>query len=161
MSTLVFDSLQVVTFRLGGESKKGDYAIPIEHVREIRALETITKIPNAKTYVKGIMNLRDQIVPIMDIKERLGLGLGESHSTKQRILVADTKNTLVGILVDEVDQVLRIQTKDIELPPENMLESNYIKGIVKTDKLLILLDIIKLLDDSSTTINNVMEENKQ
>jgi purine-binding chemotaxis protein CheW len=107
------------------------------------------------------MNLRDQIVPIMDIKERLGLGLGESHSTKQRILVADTKNTLVGILVDEVDQVLRIQTKDIELPPENMLESNYIKGIVKTDKLLILLDIIKLLDDSSTTINNVMEENKQ
>ncbi len=160
MSTLVFDSLQVVTFRLGGEHKKGDYAIPIEYVREIRALEVITKIPNAKTYVKGIMNLRDQIIPIIDVKEKLCLGSGESHSTKQRILIADAKDLLIGILVDEVDQVMRIQTKDIESAPENMLESNYIKGIVKTDKLLILLDVARLLDDSSI-IHSVLEENKQ
>ncbi len=166
MSTQVttFDSFQAVTFALMDNQKKEEYAIPIEQVREIRAVESITKIPKAKSYVKGIMNLRGLIIPVIDVKEKLGLGSdGKSNSTKQRILVAEVSGTLTGLLVDEVDQVMRLQTKDIEAAPQSVLEShNYIKGIAKiNNKLIVLLDVIKLLEDTSSVINEVIGGNKQ
>ena len=159
-----FDSFQAVTFCLIDEQKREEYAIPIEQVREIRAVESITKIPNAKSYVKGIVNLRGLIVPIIDVKEKLGLHSdGNTNSAKQRILVAEVNGALTGLLVDEVDQVMRIQTKDIEQAPQTVLEShNYIKGIAKNDKkLTVLLDAVKFLEDSSSDISKIMEDNKQ
>jgi len=116
-------------------------------------MEPITNIPNAKSHVKGMMNLRGQIIPVIDVKERLGFGSSVSDS-KQRILVVDINNSLTGLLVDEVDQVLRIKTTELHDAPENILESrNYVKGIAKNDnKLLILLDAAKLLEDSSFEI---------
>jgi purine-binding chemotaxis protein CheW len=158
------DSFQAVTFALMDSLKKEEYAIPIEQVREIRAVESITKIPKAKSYVKGIMNLRGLIIPVIDVKEKLGvISEVNSNAAKQRILVAEVNGTLTGFLVDEVDQVMRLQTKDMEQAPQNVLEShNYIKGIAKTnDKLIILLDVAKLLEDSSSAIDEAMEENKQ
>ena len=157
---LTTDSFQVVTFCLVDNQKREDYAIPIEQVREIRAVESITNIPKAKSYVKGIMNLRGLIIPIIDVKEKLGLASGaKTSSAKQRILVIEVNNTQTGLLVDEVDQVLRIQTKDLEQAPQTVLEShNYIKGIAKINqKLVILLDVVKLLQDSSSDITQVME----
>ncbi|MEW6044465.1 MAG: chemotaxis protein CheW [Thermoproteota archaeon] len=158
-----FDSFQAVTFCLNDGQKKEEYAIPIEQVREIRAVESITKIPKAKSYVRGIMNLRGLIIPIIDVKEKLGLGSGDSNSAKQRILVADVKGSLTGLLVDEVDQVMRIQTKNIEEAPQAVLEShNYIQGIAKNnDKLIVLLDAVRFLEDSSSEIQQAMEGNKQ
>jgi len=166
MSTqaLVVDSFQVVTFCLIGGQKKEDYAIPIEQVREIRAVESITNIPNAKSYVKGIMNLRGLIIPVIDVKEKLGLSSeGEVNSSKQRILVIEVNGTQTGLLVDEVDQVMRIQTKDLESAPQTVLEShNYIKGIAKLNqKLVILIDVVKLLSDSSADLFQIMEGGKQ
>ncbi|MEO9308834.1 MAG: chemotaxis protein CheW [Nitrososphaera sp.] len=160
--TVSFDSFQAVTFCLNDGQKKEEYAIPIEQVREIRAVETITNIPKAKSYVKGIMNLRGLIIPIIDVKEKLGLGSGAS-SSKQRILVADVKGSLTGLLVDEVDQVIRIQTKDMGKAPQAVLEShNYIQGIAKNnDKLIVLVDAVKLLEDSSSEIQKAMEGSKQ
>jgi purine-binding chemotaxis protein CheW len=158
------DSFQAVTFALIENQKKEEFAIPIEQVREIRAVESITKVPKAKSYVKGIMNLRGLIIPVIDVKEKLGLSLqGKSNSSKQRILVAEINGALSGFLVDEVDQVIRLQSKDVEPAPQNVLEShNYIKGIAKiNDRLIVLLDVVKLLEDSSSAINEVMEENKQ
>lgn len=162
--TTTLDSFQAVTFALVENQKKEAYAIPIEQVREIRAVESVTKVPKAKSYVKGIMNLRGLIIPVIDVKEKLGLNNEEkSNSTKQRILVAEINGTLSGFLVDEVDQVIRFQSKDIEPAPQNVLEShNYIKGIAKiNDRLIVLLDVVKLLEDSSSAINEAMEENKQ
>jgi purine-binding chemotaxis protein CheW len=159
-----FDSFQAVTFCLTDGQKKEEYAIPIEQVREIRAVETITKIPNAKSYVKGIMNLRGLIIPVIDVKEKLGLNSDDnSNSAKQRILVAEVNGAMTGLLVDEVDQVMRIQTKDVEQAPQTVLEShNYIKGIAKNDeKLTVLLDVVKFLEDSSSDISQIMEGNKQ
>jgi purine-binding chemotaxis protein CheW len=158
-----FDSFQAVTFALVDNQKKEEFAIPIEQVREIRAIESITKIPKTKSYVKGIMNLRGLIIPVIDVKEKLGLSSGTSNSSKQRILVAEVSGALTGLLVDEVDQVMRLQTKDIEQAPANMLEShNYIKGIAKiNEKLIVLLDVVKLLENSSYEIKQVMEESKQ
>lgn len=150
MSTqvLTVDSFQAVTFCLVGVQKKEDYAIPIEQVREIRAVESITNIPNAKSYVKGIMNLRGLIIPVIDVKEKLGLtSEGQTNSAKQRILVIEVNGTQTGLLVDEVDQVMRIQTKDIDSAPQSATESHhYIKGIAKLDqRLIILLDAEALL----------------
>jgi purine-binding chemotaxis protein CheW len=93
------------------------------------------------------MNLRGLIIPVIDVKEKLGLGLQGSITTKQRILVANVSNSLTGLLVDEVDQVMRIQTKDIDSAPQAASESHhYIRGIAKLDqRLLILLDVEALL----------------
>ena len=166
MSTqvLTVDSFQAVTFCLVGVQKKEDYAIPIEQVREIRAVESITNIPNAKSYIKGIMNLRGLIIPVIDVKEKLGLtSEGQTNSAKQRILVIEVNGTQTGLLVDEVDQVMRIQTKDLESAPQTVLEShNYIKGIAKLNhKLVVLIDVVKLLSDSSADLSQIMEDGKQ
>ena len=166
MSTQVIaaDSYQAVTFCLVDKQKKEEYAIPIEQIREIRAVEAITNIPKAKSYVKGIMNLRGLIIPVIDVKEKLGIvSEGQTNSSKQRILVTDVDGTQTGFLVDEVDQVMRIQTKDLESAPQSVLEShNYIKGIVKLNqRLVVLLDVVKLLEDSSSDISQVMGAGKQ
>jgi len=159
-----FDSFQAVTFGLIEGQKKEEYAIPIEQVREIRAVESITKIPNAKSYVKGIMNIRGMIIPIIDVKEKLGLHSdGNTSSLKQRILVVDIDNSLTGLLVDEVDHVVRINTKDVDDAPQNVLEShNYIKGIAKNnEKLIVLLDAVKFLQDSTSAITEAMNGGQQ
>ncbi|QLH08196.1 chemotaxis protein CheW [Candidatus Nitrosotenuis sp. DW1] len=153
MAQTVSDSLQVVSFNIIHSSgKKEDYAVPIEQVREIRAVEKITKVPHSEPHVKGIMNLRGLIIPVIDVKEKLGLDSVNTNSSKQRILVAEVNNSLTGLLVDEVDQVMRIQTKDIEPAPQGALEShNYVKGVAKiNEKLMILLDVGLLLPSNKT-----------
>jgi purine-binding chemotaxis protein CheW len=160
MQLVSLDAFQVVTFSLLDSQKKENFAIPIEQIREIRAIESITKVPKAKSYVKGIINLRGHIIPVIDVKEKIGLDSDINiNSSKQRILVAEVNNSLTGLLVDEVDQVMRIQTKDIEPAPQGALEShNYVKGIAKSDdKLIVLLDVAKLLDDSSSAIKEAIQ----
>ncbi len=163
MSTQVAsaDTIQVVSFMIVNQSeKKEDYAIPIEQVREIRAVEKITRVPRSESYVKGIMNLRGLIIPVIDVKEKLGLGTHNATTTKQRILVANIANSLTGLLVDEVDQVMRIQTKDIDSSPQGATESHhYIKGIAKLDqRLVILLDIESLLLGKKESIETKLEQ---
>ena len=150
MSTQVAstDTIQVVSFMLHNQAgKKEDYAIPIEQVREIRSVEKITRVPKSESHVKGIMNLRGLIIPVIDVKEKLGLGAQNTNAAKQRILVTTVADSLTGLLVDEVDQVMRIQTKDIDSAPQTTSESHhYIQGIAKLDqRLVILLDAEVLL----------------
>ena len=158
------NTTQVVTFTITEKSsKKGNYAIPIEQVKEIKSVDVITKVPKSKSYVKGVMNLRGKIIPIIDVNEKIGLSdANVSNNSKQRILVADVNNTLTGLLVDEVNEVLRIPSKNIETAPLEAFEnSNYIKGIAKVDeKLLVLLDIAKFLGSSTDKIKDV-ELNQQ
>lgn len=142
------DSIQVVSFNIsGGSGKKEDYAIPIEKVREIRAVEKITKVPRSEPFVLGIMNLRGLIIPVIDVKKKLGLASQNKSGSKQRILVADLNGSLTGLLVDEVDQVMKIMTSEIEQPPQGAFDSyHYVQGIAKVnEKLIILLDVDSLL----------------
>ena len=145
------ESLQVVSFTLENESnkKKENYAVPIEQVREIRTIENITKIPKAKSHVKGVMNLRGMIIPIIDIKKRLGFGTTNELDKKRRILVADVRDSIYGLIVDKVDQVFQLSVKNVEPIPTDTFESHhYIKGIAKIDgKLIVLLDILGLFED--------------
>lgn len=142
------DSVQVVSFNIiNSAGKKEDYAMPIEQVREIRAVEKITKVPRSESFVLGIMNLRGLIIPVIDVKKKLGLDSQNNSNSKQRILVADINGSLTGLLVDEVDQVIKIPTQEIEQPPQGAFDSyHYVKGIAKVnEKLVILLDIESLL----------------
>lgn len=163
------DSIQVVTFSLENKAnnKREDYAIPIEQVKEIRTLEEITKVPKAKSFVKGIMNLRGLIIPVIDVKDKLGFGSTDlSNQSKQRILVAELKDSLYGLLVDDVDQVLRIPSKDIGPAPPGAFEAlNYVKGIAKiSEKLIVLIDVLPLISgeqiESDELTKNAQNETK-
>lgn len=158
--TVLSDTIQVVTFSITEKStKKGNYAVPIDQVKEIRTVDAITKIPKSKSYVKGIMNLRGKIIPIVDVNGKIGvLTSGNADSSKQRILVADVNDTLTGLLVDEVNEVMRLSTKEIEPAPPGTFEANtYIKGIANVkDKLIVLLDVSKFLLASNDVIQEAM-----
>jgi len=161
--TVVADTNQVVTFTITEKSsKKGNYAVPIEQVKEIRTVNTITKIPKSKSYVKGVMNLRGKIIPIIDVNGKIGLEYAETDSSKQRILVADVHDTLTGLLVDEVNEVMKLPSKDIEPAPTGAFEANYIKGIAKReDKLIVLLDVSKFLDESDRDLVDAMSNTSE
>jgi purine-binding chemotaxis protein CheW len=153
VETVPEDSLKVISFSLVNESnkKKENYAVPIEQIREIRNFSDITSVPKAKKYVKGIMNLRGLIIPVIDIKKRLGFGdVSLLNQSNYKIIIADVRDSIYGIIVDKVEQVLEINTKQIEPIPSNSFESHhYIKGVAKIQgQLIVLLDIIALLEDS-------------
>jgi len=153
--SVVSETIQVVTFTITGKtSQSGNYAVPIEQVKEIRTVDAITKIPRSKSYVKGIMNLRGKIIPIVDVNDKIGVKHQETDSTKQRILVADVNDTLTGLLVDEVNEVMRLSHTEIEPAPQGAFESDgYIQGIANIkDKLIVLLDVSKFLADLDDTL---------
>lgn len=151
--TIVEGTLQIVVFSLLDSKlhKKEEYGVLIEQVREIRPLESITKVPNAKSYVRGVMNLRGMIVPVIDVKEKLGFSSDVITSPKARILVADVGGKLTGLLIDEVDQVMRITSKEVDTSLTGGLESlGYVKGVAKiSNRLVVILDMEKLLEDTT------------
>lgn len=153
VETIPADSVKVISFSLVNESnkKKENYAVPIEQIKEIRNFSEITQVPKAKKYVKGIMNLRGLIIPVIDIKKRLGFGdVDIQNQLNYKIIIADVRDSVYGIIVDKVDQVLEITSKQIEPIPTDSFESHhYIKGIAKIQgQLIVLLDLIALLEDS-------------
>ena len=162
VETVSPDSFQVLTFSLINESnkKKEHYAVPIEQVREIRNFTEITTVPKAKKYVKGVMNLRGLIIPVIDIKKRLGFGeVDDLNKTNYKIIIADVRDSIYGLIVDKVEHVLHISPKDIEPIPSDSFESHhYIKGIVKIQGLLVvLLDIIALFEESQENSSEIIE----
>ena len=135
--------LQLVSFKLREE----EFAVDILQVQEIIRLQDITNVPNAPAFVEGVINLRGRVIPIIDLRKRFALESAE-HSTSTRIIVVMIDNVTVGLIVDEVSEVLRIPEDTVEPPPPIVagIESDYIKGVGKLeDRLLILLDLGKIL----------------
>ena len=135
--------LQVVGFRIGNET----YGVRIGSVREIVRVPEITAVPSAPETVEGVINLRGKIIPVMDLRKRFGQT--EIHSDKKnRILVVELENKLVGLIVNAASEVLKIAPSEIE-PHGNLFaegESGYVTGVGKLKgRLIILLDIAKLL----------------
>jgi purine-binding chemotaxis protein CheW len=153
-SEVMVSNFQIIIFRLYDEekNKQENYGIPIDQVREIRPLEPITAIPNSPSYVKGVMNLRGTIIPIIDLKEKLGFSKTHIINSKMMILVAEIDSKLVGLLTNGVDQVIKISSTDIDCNVSGGLASiSYVRGIAKTgEKLVVLLDIGILLKNSLT-----------
>lgn len=134
---------QVVVFAVG----KDVYGLDISHVQEIITRRPISKIPLAPKTVKGVINLRGKVVPVVDLRQCLGLAsTGEAKST--RIIVVRIQDNTVGIVVDNASEVLRISWDDIEPAPRLLTgdQTEYFRGIAKVrDRLIGLLDLEKLL----------------
>jgi purine-binding chemotaxis protein CheW len=134
---------QFVSFRLGNE----EFGVDILKVREIVRLQKIARVPQTPEFVEGVINLRGNIIPIINLRNKFGLEEIE-RDNNTRIIVFNVEGKIIGVIVDRVEQVLRLAEDLIELPPEigtgKMQE--YIKGVGKIDEgLLILLHIEKIL----------------
>ena len=137
-------TMQLVSFHLGEET----FGVEITKVREINLMCEITHVPQSPPYVKGVINLRSNVIPVVDLRSKFGLPEAELDS-ESRIMVMQVGTRTIGIIVDGVDEVLRISKKDIAPPPPTIagLERDYLMGIVRLENtLLILLDIEKVLD---------------
>lgn len=143
------DLLQLVSFKIGNE----EFGVDILKVQEINKMVAVTKVPNSPSFVEGVINLRGKVIPIVDLRTRLGLE--KVDQTKDtRIIVVDVDSRIIGFIVDSVSEVLRIPVNITEAPPEiaTGVNSEFIKSVGKLDdRLLILIDLDKIL---STTEKN-------
>ncbi len=135
--------IQLVSFKLGKE----EFGVDILQVQEINKMIEITQIPNSPEFVEGIVNLRGRLIPIVDLRKRLNLPYKE-HDNTTRIIIVDVKGVIVGFIVDEVNEVLRISETIMEDPPVivSNIEAEYITAVAKLEnRLLIMLDLEKVL----------------
>lgn len=136
---------QYLTFCLGQEY----YGIDILRVQEIRGLEAFTRIPNTPEYMKGVLNLRGTIVPIVDLRAKFGMTSGE-YGKMTVIIVVEVLEKVLGIVVDSVSDVLNVESEQIQSAPEfgSHIDVGFISGIARVDgRLIALLDIAEALSD--------------
>jgi purine-binding chemotaxis protein CheW len=137
------DERQLVVFQLGGEF----YGVEISRVHEIIRLQAITRVPRAPAFVEGVINLRGKVIPVVDLRRRFGLPVGE-HTRASRIVVVEIGDQVVGVVVDSVSEVLRVNTATVEPPSPVVagIDSEYLNGIAKLpERLVILLDLDRVL----------------
>lgn len=128
------------------------YGVDISEVWEINTMLEITRIPQAPDFIEGVINLRGQIVPIMDLRKRLALP-AKSYDRDTRIMVIQTAGNRLGLIVDSVREVVKVPQDVIEPPSQltSLVEDSYLRGIAKQEQyLIVLLDVQRLLDDQET-----------
>lgn len=143
MTGVATDGNQFLTFTLGEE----EYGIDILKVQEIKGYSAITRIPRSPSYIKGVMNLRGTIVPVVDLRSKFGL---ESTAYDQFtvIIVVVVQGRATGLIVDTVSDVLNLPASDIQPTPQfsGSIDTSFIMGMGQAgDKLLILLDVNKVV----------------
>jgi purine-binding chemotaxis protein CheW len=138
--------LQLVNFELNNE----EFGIDILMVQEIIRVLQITKVPNSPNFVDGVINIRGRVIPVVDLRCKLGMPRKE-HGNDTRIVVVEVSGKTTGFIVDKVTEVLRIPSSITEAPPELVtgINSDFIKSVGKLeDRLMILLDMEKILTNS-------------
>lgn len=149
---------QLVVFSLADE----EFGVEIKKVNSIIKMEKITKIPNADFFVEGVINLRGKIIVVVNLHKKLGLTeKGQDKDT--RIIVVELEEETIGMVVDAVKEVLRIEESRIEEAPQIILEkidSDYIEGVgILNERLIVLLDVNKILHKSDLDkIKNIEEK---
>lgn len=136
-------SHELLTFTLGKE----EYGIEILKVQEIRGYDAVTTIPNSPDFIKGVINLRGVIVPIVDLRIKFNLGAAE-YNQFTVVIILSVADRVVGIVVDSVSDVLALSADQLRAPPElgTTMDTSYIIGLgALQDRMLILLDIEKLI----------------
>ena len=140
------DLLQLVIFQLGGE----EFGVDIMQVQEIIRMPETTRIPQSPDYVKGVINLRGRIIVVINLDQRFGMASKEIDDNS-RIIVAEVGETVMGMIVNSVSEVMRLPASNLEPAPDmvtSRVSSDYIKGVGKLDdRLLILLDLEKVLSE--------------
>src|SRR6202522_2957034 len=144
--------LHIVGFKIGRET----YGVPITSLREIVRVPEITVVPDAPDYVEGVINLRGKIVSVLDLRKRLG-EIMLAPTKRNRILVVEHRGRLCGLIVDSASDVLKIPTADIDPSPTEFVDCglNCVTGLGKYQgRLIVLLDIDKVLEFSGTRLKN-------
>jgi len=131
------------------------FALPIESVREIVMVPEITPVPETGPFVRGIINLRGRILPVLDLGMRLGLGRGPSHPDGRILVVEPHGEPPLGLLVDDASEVLRVPADSLAPPPE--LAAGGSSGAVRSvarlaDRMLLVLDLDRVLADHTTPL---------
>ena len=136
--------LQLVSFKIGNE----EFGLDILKVQEIIRLRDLTRVPNMPEFVDGVINLRGQVIPVIGLRRRFGIETCEADK-RTRIVVAEVNGIVLGFVVDEVSEVLRISSDTVEPPPQmGNVERKYVQGIGKIqDRLLIVIDPSLLFND--------------
>jgi purine-binding chemotaxis protein CheW len=135
------------------------YGVDVNQVREVKNFEGATPVPCAPSYVKGVTNLRGEVVPVIDLRKCIGLSPRTGNDSGIMVVVQDKHP--IGVIVDSVIEVLTLRKKDVETDPESLLtdRSDGVIGIAKHDNdLIVLLDIIKVL--SNDNLSNMKESMK-
>jgi purine-binding chemotaxis protein CheW len=137
--------IQLVIFRLRDE----EFGVEIGAVLEITRLLAITHIPAAPGFIEGVINLRGKVLAVVDLARQFGLKEEKELPKTARIVVVEVRNITLGLIVDEVPEVIRVSEEKIEPPPEiiqSEVNRRYIKGVAKLDqRLIILLDLNSVL----------------
>jgi purine-binding chemotaxis protein CheW len=153
-SASINQELQLVVFDLAEEF----YGVDIGDVREIIRMQGITRIPGAPNFVEGVINLRGKVVPVIDLRKRLNREAQAVTKESRIVVMHNISGSDVGVIVDGVNEVLRIPLGSIE-PPSSMItetESDYLRGIAKLEsKLIILLDLNKALASINNKLNAI------
>ena len=141
---------EFLTFRLGGE----EYGIDILKVKEIRGHDPVTRIANSPAFIKGVINLRGTIVPIVDLRTKFSLeqSADQKHSV---VIILNVAKRMVGIVVDSVSDVIALTLDQIKPAPEfgGSLDTDYIRGLGSVDeRMLILVDIEKLMTSADMSL---------
>ena len=150
------DSIQIADFEedtqkdryLSFRISKEDYGIEIKFVTEIIVMQKVTEVPNTPPFIKGVINLRGKVIPVMDVRQRFNLDFRE-YDERTCIVVVDVSDTAVGLIVDTVNEVIDIPDAQIDPPPSTYsgIQSSYISGMGKTGKnVKILLDVKSILN---------------
>ncbi|TFW00422.1 chemotaxis protein CheW [Oxalobacteraceae bacterium OM1] len=143
MQTDTLHALDALSFRLGAE----EYGIDILKVQEIRGYESVTRIANAPEYIKGVINLRGIIVPIVDMRIRFGIGT-PTYDQFTVVIILNIGQHVIGMVVDSVSDVITLDPAQIKPAPElgTALDTDYLIGLGTLDeRMLILVDIDKLM----------------
>ena len=162
--------VQMIIFKLGNE----EYALPIMNVQEIIMRQTPTHLPKSPSWVDGIINLRGHIITIIDGKKKFALDASEgANKSDSRIIVLDVEHEIIGLVVDEVSEVIHLKTQDIDPTPVDVGEdSDFLWGVGKfQNRLLILInpkkfltkaeaDDLKKLSKVKEAVSNVQEAAK-
>ncbi|HLR63382.1 MAG TPA: chemotaxis protein CheW [Lentibacillus sp.] len=151
------ESIKVVVFRMGEQR----YGVDIQNVLGIEKLQTITNVPQTSAFIKGVINLRGDITPLIDLKERLQLGKTE-HAEETRILIVNMHDIQVGLIIDAATDVMDIDLSSVEPAPEviNGVNESFLRGVAKLeDNLLILLDLEHILNlDEVNEVSEIIED---
>lgn len=143
------DGNQYLTFTLGQE----EYGVEILKVQEIKGYSAITPIPNTPPYIKGVMNLRGTIIPVVDLRSKFGMNEAE-YNQFTVIIVVTVGTKIMGLIVDAVSDVLNIPRDDIQETPDfgTAVDAQFISGMAKAgEKLVVLVDIDKVVNSGEVT----------
>lgn len=135
--------IQLVSFNLDQE----EYGINVLKVREIIRMLNVTRVPNTPYYVEGVINLRGKVIPIISLRKKFNLAEAD-HDKRTRIMVMEVGGELMGFIVDEVSEVLRISEKEIQPPPpvvSSNIDQECMSGVInQAERLLVLLNLEKM-----------------